>query len=130
MSAAIRMRAGHRQLAAAAERVAVDRGDDRLAQVLDEIEDVLAAHRVLAAAGRRLHRQLVDVRAGDERLLARARHDHDPDAVVVPQREDRAPQLVERLRVERVQDLRPVDREDRDGAVALDQEVLEMSRGS
>ena len=34
-------RAGHRQLAAAAEREAVDRGNDRLAEVLDQIEDVL-----------------------------------------------------------------------------------------
>ena len=70
-------RARHRELAAAAERVAVDRGDDRLAQVLDEIEHVLAGERVLAARDRRLHRQLVDVGAGDERLLARAGEDDD-----------------------------------------------------
>ena len=47
-------RARHRQLAAAAEREAVDRGDRRLAEVLDEIEHLLAANRVLAAARRAL----------------------------------------------------------------------------
>ena len=44
---------------------------------------VLAAQRVLAAAGRRLHRQLVDVRAGDERFVAGAGQDDRPDRVVV-----------------------------------------------
>ena len=34
--------AGHRRLAAAAEREAVDRGDHRLAEILDEIEHLLA----------------------------------------------------------------------------------------
>ena len=38
--------------------------------------------------------------------------------------EHRAPQLVERLGVERVQNLRPVDGDDGDGAVALEQEVV------
>ena len=66
-------RAGHRQLAAAAEREAVDRGDHRFAEVLDQVEDVLPRPRMFAAADRRLHRQLVDVGAGDERLLARTR---------------------------------------------------------
>ena len=66
-------RARHRQLAAAAERVAVDRGDRRLAELLDEIEDLLAAERVVAPARRTLLRQLVDVRPGHERLLPRAR---------------------------------------------------------
>ena len=36
-------RARHRELAAAAERVAVDRGNRRLAELLEEIEDLLAA---------------------------------------------------------------------------------------
>ena len=53
------------------------RGDRRLAEVLDEIEDLLAANRVLAAARRALLRQLVDVGAGNERLLPGAGdHDH------------------------------------------------------
>src|SRR4029450_12739290 len=63
-------RARHRQLAAAAERKAVDRRDYRFAEVLDHVEHVLTGERVLAAAGRRLDRELVDVSARDERLLA------------------------------------------------------------
>ena len=45
-------RARHRQLAAAAERVAVDRGDDRLPHLLDQVEDVLPGDRVLACRRR------------------------------------------------------------------------------
>ena len=86
---------------------------------------MLAGERVLAAAGRRLHRQLVDVGAGDERLLAGAGQDHDAHALVLLQLEDRAAQLVERLRVQRVEHLGTVDRDDRDGAVALEEEVVE-----
>ena len=36
-------RAGHRQFAAAAEGEAVDRGDDRLAEPLDQVEDPLSS---------------------------------------------------------------------------------------
>ena len=90
---------------------------------------MLAAQRVIAAARRRLRGQLVDVRARDEGLVPRSRHDHDADGVVVLQREHRAAQLVERLRVERVEDFRPVDRDGRDGSVAFDQDVLERVEG-
>ena len=68
-------RAGHRELAAAAEREAVDGGDDRLAEILDDVEDVLARQRVLAAGRRRLRGQLVDVGAGNKRLVARTGDD-------------------------------------------------------
>jgi hypothetical protein len=117
--------AGHRQLAPSAERVAVDRRHDGLAKVFDQVEDVLPAHRVIAAAGGRLHRQLVDVGAGDEGLVAAARDDHRPDALVPPEREHRAAQLVERLQVERIEDFGPVDRDRRDTSVPIDQNVLE-----
>ncbi len=86
---------------------------------------VLAGERVLATAGRRLHRQLVDVRAGDERLLARAGHDDDADAFVLLEIEHRSTQLVERLRVQRVEHLRAVDRDDRRRPVALEQKIVE-----
>src|SRR5690606_17574701 len=56
-------RARHRQLAAAAQRVAVDRGDHGFSHVLDEIEDVLPARRVLLAARGPLRGELVDVGA-------------------------------------------------------------------
>ncbi len=57
----------HRQLAAAAQRVTIDGRDDRLAEVLDQIEDVLARACLLAAGDRREHGELVDIGAGDER---------------------------------------------------------------
>ena len=47
---------------------AVDRRDHRLAHVLDQVEDMLPALRVLLALRRRLRGELVDVGAGDERL--------------------------------------------------------------
>jgi len=49
---------------------------------------MLAGERVIAAAGRRLHRQLVDVGAGDEGLVARAGQDDDAHAIVATQIED------------------------------------------
>ena len=42
-------RARHRELAAAAQREAVDRGNDGLPHVLDQVEHVLPGDRVLAA---------------------------------------------------------------------------------
>ena len=50
-----------------------------LPRCLDEIEHVLPGERMLAAGDGRLHRELVDVGAGDERLLARAGQDDDAE---------------------------------------------------
>ena len=50
VSAAIRQRARHGQLAAPAEREAVDGRDHRFAELLDEIEDVLPVERALPCA--------------------------------------------------------------------------------
>ncbi len=102
-------RARHRELAPAAERVAVDRGDHRLAEVLDQVEDVLPGQRVFAAGRRGQHGELVDVGAGDERLVAGSGHDDRPHAIVLLEFEHGAAQLVERLGVEGVQNPRPVD---------------------
>ena len=90
-------RAGHRQLAAAAERVAVDRGDDRLAEVLDEIEDVLPGSACSRAA--------VGVCAASSLMSAPATNDFSPAPVRMTARtvssrlqiENGAAQLVERL---------------------------------
>ena len=58
---------------------------------------------------RRLHGELVDVGARDERLVAGAGHDDRPHAIVVLQFERGAAQLVEGLGVESVQNLGAVD---------------------
>ena len=63
-------RARHGELAATAEREAVDGGDDRLAELLDEIEDVLARAAHAAARLGCVARKLVDVGARHKRLVA------------------------------------------------------------
>ena len=75
--------AGHRRLAAAAEREAVDRRDHRLAEVFDEIEDLLSEPAGLLGLERRDLRELADVGAGDERLVAGAGQDDAADRRVV-----------------------------------------------
>ena len=67
--------AGHRRLAAAAERKAVDGRDHRLAEIFDEIEDLLPEAAGLFGLDRGDMRELADVGAGDERLVARAGQD-------------------------------------------------------
>ena len=70
-------RTRHGELAAAAEREAVDGRDDRLAEPLDEIEHVLPGQRALPRALGRVARDLVDVGAGDEGFVASAGHDDE-----------------------------------------------------
>ena len=65
--------AGHRRLAAAAERKAVDGRDHRLAEILDEVEDLLPEAAGLLGFDRGDMRELADVGAGDECLVAGAR---------------------------------------------------------
>ena len=55
-----------------------------------DVEHVLPGERVLAAAVGRLHGQLVDVGAGDERLLAGAGQDDRADAGVALELEQSA----------------------------------------
>ena len=93
--------------------------------LFDRIEDLLAAPCMFLALDRRLHRELVDVGAGDERFFSRAREDHDAHAFILFELEDRAAQFVERPAVQRVEHLRTVDRDDRGRLVAFDQKILE-----
>src|SRR6202030_3069432 len=65
--------AGHRRLATAAECKAIDGGDYRLADVLDEIEDFLSETAGLLGFERGHMGELADVGAGDERLVAGSR---------------------------------------------------------
>ena len=72
----------------------------------------------------RLHGELVDVGPRDECLIASARQDYRAHAIVLLQIQDGATQLVDRVRVQRVEDLGAVDRDDRDGAVTLEEEIV------
>ncbi len=65
--------ASHRDLASAAQRKSIDAGNHRLAQILDQIQHRLPAMRVLLAGDGIVLGQFADVRAGNERLFARAR---------------------------------------------------------
>ena len=123
-------RARHRQLAPAAERVAVDRRDDGLAQVLDQIEDMLAAQCMLLALRRGLDGQLVDVGAGHERLVAGAGEDDRAHGSVVLEQQRRAAQIVDGGGIEGVENLGAVDGDDGDRAIALEQEVVKVHRGT
>ena len=117
-------RAGHRQLAAAAEREAIDGRDDRLAEVLHRVEHPLPKPSVIPSARWREPGELVDVGAGHERLRAGACQDNRANAGVCAELGKGPGQFVEGLDVEGVQDRRPVDGQARDGAVAFQQEVV------
>src|SRR6202521_5957098 len=66
-------RARHRRLTATAERETIDGRDNRLPQILDDIEHLLSKTAGLFCFVRRDMRELADIGAGDERLVARAR---------------------------------------------------------
>ena len=102
----------------------VDRRDHGLAHVLDQVEDMLPALRVLLALRRPQRGELVDVGAGDECFFTRAGDDHDTNRRVLLQVQHGMPQFVGRRGIERVEDSGTVDREDRDGAVAFEEEVV------
>ena len=67
--------AGHRRLAAAAERKPVDRCNHGLAEILDVIEHPLSEAARLLRLERGDMRELADVGTGDECLVAGARQD-------------------------------------------------------
>ena len=121
-------RARHRQLAAAAERETIDGGDCRFAEVLDEIEDALATKGLFASSRGRLLRQLVDVGAGNERLVASSGDHDDADRLVAPEIDERGLELVQRPGAEGVHDRVTVDHEARARAIMLDLNRLERAR--
>src|SRR4030095_10571470 len=76
--------------------------------------------------------ELVDVGAGNERFFTRTGDDHHANRRIVLELENRAAQLVGRRGIEGVEDGRTVDREDRDGTVAVEKQVVKshaVSRG-
>ena len=117
-------RARHRELASAAQGETVDRGDHGLAQLLDHVEHALPEFGVRLGRVRRQRGQFVDVRPGHERLLAGAGQDDDAYGRVGPQRAECLAQFRQRGGVERVEHLRPVDRDGGDGPVDGDEEVF------
>ena len=97
-------RARHRELTAAAERETIDGGDCRFAEVLEEIEDALATKGLFACSRGRLLRQLVDVGASNERLVASSGNHDDADSLVAPEIDQRRLEFVQRPGAESVHD--------------------------
>ena len=90
--------------------------------MFDDVEHVLAGERERPGTRGRLHGELVDVSAGHEGLVAGAREDHRPDALILLEIEHRPAERLQRLRVQGVADLGAVERDGRDRPVALEEQ--------
>ena len=117
--------AHHRELAAAAERIARDGGDDGRAHggELRPAAEVVAHQHLEPRLG--LH--LLDVGAGGERAL-RAGDDDRADPLVGIEGGCRRHDVPHHLRVQRVERLGPVERDPADAAARLDQDRLVRDR--
>src|SRR5581483_10038699 len=98
--------ASHGKLAAAAERIACDRSDDRLAAVRDAVERREEVAAIGLDEGLFVH--LLDVDAGGERLLV-AGDDDAADAGIRLEAVERAVDLADQLGVEGVHGFWPVE---------------------
>ncbi len=117
--------AGHRRLAAAPEREAIDGRDHRLAQVLDEIEDLLSVRAGLFRLDGGDPGELADVGSGDERLVASSGQDDAADLRVFPRVLERCSQVLPRPLTQGIQHLGSVDGDIGDGALLFVRHVLE-----
>src|SRR6266403_1762005 len=116
-------RAGHGRLATAAERKAIDRGDHRLAEILDQVENRLAERARLFCFDRRDTGQLVDVGSGDERLVAGPCEDDAAHGGVIPRVLERRSEVLPGPPVQGVEHLRTIQRDVGDGALLLVEHV-------
>src|SRR5205809_2997024 len=118
-------RAGHGRLATAAERKAIDRGDHRLAEILDQVENRLAERARLFCLDRRDTGQLVDVGSGDERLVAGPCEDDAAHGCVIPRVRKGRSEVLPGPPVQGVEHLRAIQRDVGDGAILPVEDVLE-----
>src|SRR5262245_10185210 len=113
--------AGHRDLAAAAERVAVDRGDDGLGEPLDlphhAVTEADEGVDVVAGEGR------AEVGAGAEDAVARPGDDDRVHRVVALHRVERGVEVAHELDADRV-GRRTVERDDREALLAREEQGL------
>src|SRR5215469_254187 len=101
--------AGHCRLAAAAQCKAVDCRDHRLSEILDEIEHLLPVAAGPLGVDRTRMRELADVGAGNECLVARAGENDAAHGSVIPCILERSSQILPRRRVQGVEHLGPVN---------------------
>ncbi len=119
--------AGHRQLAAAAEREAVDRHHDGLTHPLDLACERLAATRLLGSrTGRRERVELADVGARGEGLFARACKDDGTNARILFHLGERRAELVQQPASQCVEDGRAVKHNNADRLVDLDEDIFKL----
>jgi hypothetical protein len=116
---------GQRELAAAAEGEAVDRGDPRLLRALDRLRERAAHLGERLALARRELAHLGDIGAGDERLVARAGQDHRADLARDLELAARGGELADHLRRQRVERGLARHGDDRERPVDDDLEGLE-----
>jgi hypothetical protein len=121
-------RASHRGLAAATQRKAIHGGDDRLAQVLDQVEDLLPEPARLFRFDRADMCELVNVGARDERFVAGARQDDAAYPRVVAGALERPSQIDPGRGIQSVQHLGPIDCHIGDRALGLVKHVCEVQR--
>src|ERR1051326_2842951 len=120
--------AGHGNFTSAAEGKAIDAGDYRLAEVLNQVERGLALVRVCLGFYRIVLRELVDVGAGDERLLARTGENDDTNLLILFQFAKHLPQLLHGGHVEGVQHLGPVNSNVGDGVLLFQVHINEIHK--
>src|SRR5216684_6808238 len=84
----------------------------------------LPKKRKLFSIHRRLLRKLANIRARHKRLVARARQNQYPNACVIPSIRQRFAQLFHGLPVQRIQHLRPVERNPANPVFLLVNQIL------
>ena len=115
-------------LAAAAEREAVDGGDDRLAERFEPRGHGLSAPDEIAdggiAAVTDAASEFVDVGAGGERAVARAGQDHGTYGGISLDRVQHGHQAVDQCVVQRVELFGPVERDQRNAVIDFEQDGI------
>lgn len=103
-------RASQRGLASAAEREAVHRGDDGLAETFDEVEQRLPGTGALLGLDRRGIGQFADIGAGDEGTVACTGEDDAANRCIVTRIRECRMQFLDRPLVQRVHHVGTVQR--------------------
>ncbi len=117
--------AGHRRLAAAAERETIDGGDHRLAEIFHELEHALPETARFLGFDRRHMRQFADIRACDEGFVASAGENDAAYGGIVPGILERHTQILPGRRIQRVHHPGAIERHISDTALFLTQNILE-----
>src|SRR3954470_10899859 len=117
--------ARHRRLTAATERKAIHGGDDRLSEAFDEIQAPLSEQTGSLSLERHYLRELADVGACDESLLASACQNDASYRGIVPGVLEGPSQVRPRRRIQSVEDFRAIYGDVGNAALLLIEDVCE-----